>query len=59
MQQASQLIINKLSRDELVSILQNQGGYQCYDHEGTEYLREVLRSDIEKGVLPESILPTD
>ena len=48
--------INKMTRDEIVDVLQKQGGYQCYDHEATEDLREVLRTDIERGVLPESIL---
>ncbi|KVP39978.1 hypothetical protein [Burkholderia ubonensis] len=56
MQQATQQQINQLSRDEIVAILQNQGGYQCYDDEGTEYLRDVLRKDIETGVLPESVI---
>ncbi|KVP16899.1 hypothetical protein [Burkholderia ubonensis] len=56
MQQATQQQINQLSRDEIVTILQNQGGYQCYDDEGTEYLRDVLRKDIETGVLPESVI---
>jgi hypothetical protein len=56
MQQASQQHINQLTRDEIVVILQLHGGYQCYDEEGTEYLRDVLRTDIENGILPESIL---
>jgi hypothetical protein len=56
MQQASQKHLNELTRDEIVAILQNHGGYQCYDEEGTEYLRDVLRGDIDNGVLPESIL---
>jgi flagellar basal body-associated protein FliL len=56
MQQASQQHLNELTRDEIVAILQTHGGYQCYDEEGTEYLRDVLRNDIDTGVLPESIL---
>jgi hypothetical protein len=57
MQQEQQRILNQLTRDELVGILQTQGGYQCYDDEGTEYLRDVLRKDIETGVLPAAVLP--
>jgi len=56
MQPAMQQHLNQLTRDELVAILQTHGGYQCYDEEGTEYLRDVLRSDIDNGVLPETIL---
>ncbi len=56
MQQATQQHLNQLTRDEIVAVLQNHGGYQCYDDEGTEYLRDVLRKDLETGVLPESIL---
>ena len=55
MQQATQQHLNQLTRDEIVAVLQNHGGYQCYDDEGTEYLRDVLRKDLETGVLPESI----
>lgn len=58
MQLAAQQHLNQLTRAEIVTILQNQGGYQCYDEEGTEYLRDVLRNDIDTGVLPESVLTT-
>lgn len=58
MQLAAQQHLNQLTRAEIVTILQNQGGYQCYDEEGTEYLRDVLRNDIDTGVLPESVLAT-
>ena len=54
--QADNTIAN-MTRDEIVDVLQKQGGYQCYDHEATADLREVLRSDIERGILPETILP--
>lgn len=57
MQLATQHLLNQLTRAEIVAILQNQGGYQCYDEEGTEYLRDVLRNDIDTGVLPESVIP--
>jgi hypothetical protein len=57
MQQEQQRILNELTRAQLVDILQKQGGYQCYDEEGTEYLRDVLRKDIETGVLPSTVLP--
>jgi flagellar basal body-associated protein FliL len=56
MQQAVQQHLNQLTRDEIVAILQTHGGYRCYDEEGTEYLRDVLRSDIDNGVLPETVL---
>ncbi|HDR9103686.1 hypothetical protein [Paraburkholderia sp. A3RO-2L] len=56
MQQAEQHILNQLTREQLVDILQTQGGYQCYDDEGTDYLRDVLRKDIETGVLPATVL---
>ena len=49
-------LIKKLSREEIVAILEQQGGYQCYDHESVDDLRETLRSDIERGILPASIL---
>lgn len=49
--------INNMTRDEIVEVLQKEGGYQCYDHEATEDLREVLRTDIERGILPGTILP--
>ena len=57
MQTQADAIINNMTRGEIVDVLQKQGGYQCYDHEATEDLREVLRSDIERSILPESILP--
>ena len=58
MQQEQQRILNQLTREEIVDILQKQGGYQCYDDEGTDYLRDVHRKDIETGVLPAAVLPT-
>ncbi|MBK3780020.1 hypothetical protein G3A43_07105 [Paraburkholderia aspalathi] len=57
MQQAQQRVLDQLTREQIVSILQNEGGYQCYDSESTDYLRGVLRSDIDTGILPASILP--
>lgn len=59
MQPATLQCLNQLTREELVDILQKRGGYQCYDHESTSYLREVLHTDIESGVLPESVVPLD
>lgn len=41
--------IKALSRAEIVGLLEGQGGYQCYDHEDTEDLRDTLRTDIESG----------
>lgn len=58
MQNEDQRILDQLTREQLVDILQTQGGYQCYDHESTDYLRDVLRTDIETGVLPATVLPT-
>lgn len=57
MQTQADNTIDNMTRDEIVDVLQKQGGYQCYDHEATDDLREVLRSDIERGILPETILP--
>lgn len=57
MQTQADNTIDNMTRDEIVDVLQKQGGYQCYDHEATNDLREVLRSDIERGILPETILP--
>lgn len=49
--------LENMTRDEIVDVLQTRGGYQCYDHEATADLREVLRTDITTGVLPPTILP--
>jgi hypothetical protein len=49
--------IDNLSRDEIVQVLEGPGGYQCYDTESTEDLRDCLRTDIARGILPESVLP--
>lgn len=57
MQSQANATINNMSRDEIVKVLEEEGGYQCYDSEATEDLRETLRTDIERGILPESILP--
>lgn len=56
MQTQALATINKMTRDEIVDVLQKQGGYQCYDHEATEDLREVLRTDIARNILPETVL---
>ena len=50
--------IDQLTRAQIVAILEGPGGYQCYDHEATEDLRENLRKDIDDGILPESVLET-
>lgn len=52
------IAINNMSRDEIVTVLETQGGYQCYDHESITDLREVLRTDIEQGILSEAVLPS-
>lgn len=57
MQSQEDTVINNLTREEIVDILQNKGGYQCYDHESIADLRETLRTDIARGILPKSILP--
>jgi hypothetical protein len=49
--------IDNMSRAEIVNVLEQHGGYQCYDHESTELLRDVLRVDIDSGILPASVLP--
>jgi hypothetical protein len=49
--------ISNMRRTEVVKILEEQGGYQCYDHEGTDDLRRTLFDDIARGILPESVLP--
>lgn len=48
--------INNLTCEEIVKILEEKGGYQCYDTESTKDLRETLRSDIARGILSESVL---
>jgi len=49
--------IDNMTRDEIVNVLEQHGGYQCYDHESTEDLRATLRDDIAQGNLSASILP--
>lgn len=46
----------RLTREEIVAILEDRGGYQCYERETTAELRGVLISDIEHGILPASVL---
>jgi hypothetical protein len=48
--------INALTREEIAAILEDRGGYQCYDHESAGYLRGVLHADIMGKVLPRSVL---
>lgn len=49
--------IDNMTHAEIVDVLERHGGYQCYDQESTELLRDVLRVDIDSGVLPASVLP--
>lgn len=51
------ITINNMSREEIVDVLEKHGGYQCYDHESTDDLRETLRSDIEQDILSAAVLP--
>lgn len=57
MQTQADITIDNMTRDEIVDVLQKEGGYQCYDHEATADLREVLRTDIQRNILPATILP--
>lgn len=42
--------VDDMTRDEIVRALEDAGGYQCYDSESTEELRECLRQDIRAGL---------
>lgn len=44
--------VRDMSREEVVKILEEQGGYQCYDHESTEDLKQCLIDDIENDCYP-------
>lgn len=43
--------INWLNRQEIVTILEDNG-FQCYDSETTDELREALFSNVEDGTIP-------
>lgn len=45
------LNFNLLSREQIVRLLEDEGGFGCYDHEDVEDLRKQLReSVIEKDI---------
>ncbi len=46
MEQSKHTAINWMERQEIVSILENNG-FACYDRESTDDLREALREGIE------------
>lgn len=48
--------IVRLSREEIVGILENEAGIACYDEEPKEVLVEALRVNIGDDTLPESCL---
>lgn len=42
--------VHALSRDEVASILQKQGGYQVYDNESEADLKDTLIEDLSRGL---------
>jgi hypothetical protein len=54
---STDITIDNMTREQIVGVLEKEGGYQCYDHEATEDLRETLRTDIARDILPATILP--
>jgi hypothetical protein len=47
-------MIAKLSREQIVRLLEQVAGIQCYDGEGIVTLREALRVNVEDGTIDES-----
>lgn len=43
-------LIRDMDRNQIERILESNG-YQVYDDEGTDYLRECLLKDVEAGVI--------
>jgi hypothetical protein len=54
---ASSQTINGLNRAEIQSILESNG-YQVYDSESTDDLRDCLRADVEQGIIAVEDLST-
>jgi len=50
MDQKIHTAINWLDRDQILGILESIG-IQCYDSESDDYLRDVIRENIEDGTL--------
>lgn len=48
--------VNWLDRENIIDILENYGGYMCYDNEPTDELRQVLIDDIINGLIDSSVL---
>ena len=50
MKQETHTAINWLERHQIVSLLESYG-FQCYDSESDDELRDVIRPNIETGVI--------
>jgi len=48
--------INWLDRTQVIQILEDYG-FACYDNESTDELRNALRTNIDDGTIPRSVLP--
>lgn len=55
MSQDARNTIRDASRAQIEKILESNG-YQVYDHETTDFLRENLLNDVESGVISEADL---
>lgn len=49
--------IDRLNRDDIQAILESHG-YQVYDSESTDYLRDCLRADVAQGIINAEDLST-
>ena len=51
----AQRALRDMDRDQLVKLMESHG-YQVYDHESDDELRENIRIDLESGEIPEDEL---
>jgi hypothetical protein len=51
----AQRALRDMDRDHLVKLMESHG-YQVYDHESEDELRENIRIDLESGEIPEDEL---
>lgn len=50
--------INWMGREQIVRVLEDVAGIQCYDHEPTEDLVEALKANIEDGTIDAMMIDT-
>ena len=48
-----------LDREEMVDILENKAGCQCYDHEDKRTLVEAIEANLADGTLTEDDMPDE